>query len=237
VVTDSGSVWLVVTDVDGTLIGDDDGWLRLGESLAVHPEVLLIPNSSRPLASLKKSWARQSRPIPFRAQVGALGTEVSVGGDDVGWSHRFSSFDRTPIDRLMTNMGFQTNGDEFQTPLKASYAVPKDRWGRVAELLQVCPPLKVVTSGVSDFDAIPVGAGKHAPIQFLADRFRVDPSRVVAVGDSTNDLDMLLSAQYRIVVGNADPALIDAIGGRSFVSHGTHANGVLEGLQALGLAN
>jgi hydroxymethylpyrimidine pyrophosphatase-like HAD family hydrolase len=50
-----------------------------------------------------------------------------------------------------------------------------------------------------------------------------------------NDLTMLTAAPHRIVVANAEPALIRSTRGSAFHSTRTHARGVAEGLQALGL--
>lgn len=227
--------WLVVADVDGTLLGDADGWSGLRAVLNANPHIVMVPNSSRPLASLHTSWEELDVGFPFPAQVGALGTEVSIGGEDVGWSNRFIGFDRAPVDRTMTGMGYKTNGDEFQTPLKASFEVPRQEWAWVTAALQRRMHLGIVTSGDSDFDVIPSDAGKAAPMGYLADHFGVDPDHIVAAGDSMNDFTMLAAAAHRIVVANAEPALIRSARGSAFLSTHPHARGVAEGLDAFGL--
>lgn len=230
-----GGKWLVVADVDGTLLGDEDAWSGLTAVLAANPHVAIVPNSSRPLASLHRSWQELDGSFQFPAQVGALGTEVSIGDEDVGWSDRFRWFDRNPVDRAMASMGYETNGEEFQTPLKASFAVPSEQWERAAAALKRDLLVEIVTSGTSDFDVIPEEAGKAAPIAYLADQFAISLDRVVAVGDSMNDLTMLMAAPHRIVVANAESALIRSTRGSAFHSTRTHARGVAEGLRALGL--
>jgi sucrose-phosphate synthase len=225
---------MVIADVDGTLLGSDIDLADLLNHLAKRRDVVLIPDSSRPIASLHRSW-REARIDGFPTQVGALGTELEVDGSTTGWSDTFAGFDRSPFDVTLTEMGFQTNGDAFQTPLKASYNVPYDRWTEVAAALQAVGPAQVVTSGQFDFDVIPVGAGKAAPIGFLADVLQVSPTQVIAAGDSMNDLTMLMAASSRIVVGNADQALIDSTNGQAYQSRAKFAAGVTEGLQALGV--
>jgi sucrose-phosphate synthase len=225
---------MVIADVDGTLLGSDSDFRDLLSQLAKRRDVVLIPNSSRPIASLHRSW-REVRIDGFRTQVGALGTELEVDGSPTGWSDTFAEFDRGPFDAILTKMGFQTNGDEFQTPFKASYNVPSDRWIEAAAALQAVGPAQVVTSGEFDFDVIPVGAGKAAPIALLADVSHVSPAQVIAAGDSMNDLTMLMAASRRIVVGNADQTLIDATNGQAYHSRAKFAAGVTEGLSALGV--
>jgi len=225
---------MVVADVDGTLLGSDRDFVDLHRCLARWQEVALVPNSSRPIASLRRSW-RQMRIDSFTTQVGALGTEVEVNGKRTGWSKRFATFDRRPFDEVLTGMGFPTNGDEFQTPLKASYSVTSGRWVEAIAAVREVAPVQVVTSGERDFDMIPVEAGKAAPLTFLAEELGVAPERIVAAGNSMNDLTMLMAASKRIVVGNADQALIDAIDGHAFCSREHFAAGVKEGIRALGV--
>jgi hydroxymethylpyrimidine pyrophosphatase-like HAD family hydrolase len=195
----------------------------------------MVPNSSRPLASLDSSWEQLDIGFVFPAQVGALGTEVTIGGEDTGWSDRFTGFDRAPIDRIMTGMGYKTNGDEFQTPLKASFDVPRQDWEWITATLRRQMAVGIVTSGDSDFDVIPSEAGKAAPMGYLADHFGIAPDHIVAAGDSMNDLSMLVAAAHRIVVANAEPALIRSTRGSAFLSTRPYAGGVAEGLDAFGL--
>lgn len=234
-VIDISPKWLVVADVDGTLLGDADGWSRLEAVLSSNPHIVLVPNSSRPLASLDFSWQLLEVGFPFPAQIGALGTEVTIGGQDAGWSSRFADFDRGPVDRAMTSMGYKTNGDEFQTPLKASFEVPSQDWEWVTATLHRHMPVGIVTSGDADFDVIPSEAGKAAPMGFIAEHFGIPPNRVVAAGDSMNDHTMLAAAEHGIVVANAEPALIRATRGSAFLSNHSYARGVAEGLTELGL--
>ena len=234
-VIDISPRWLVVADVDGTLLGDADGWSGLIAVLSSNPHIVMVPNSSRPLASLDSSWEQVDVGFEFPAQVGALGTEVRIGSQDAGWSDRFTGFDRGAVDRTMTGMGYKTNGDEFQTRLKASFEVPRQDWGWVAATLSRQMQVGIVTSGDADFDVIPPEAGKAGPMSFLADHFGIAPENNVAAGDSMNDLTMLAAAAHGIVVANAETALIRATRGSAFLSNHSHARGVVEGLDALGL--
>ncbi|MGH8927376.1 MAG: HAD family hydrolase, partial [Acidimicrobiia bacterium] len=224
-----------VADVDGTLLGDDEGWSRLEEALDENPDLLLVPNSSRPLVSLSRSWREHEIWRPFPAQVGALGTEVIIDDRDLGWSDRFDGFDRGRIDQAMSAMGYATNGEEFQTALKASYRVPRDEWAWTRAAISRIAPVRVVTSGESDLDVIPSTAGKSAPMSYLSESLVVDPERVVAAGDSMNDLDLLMASPHRVVVNNAESGLFEATSGLAFHSSEPCAGGVLEGLISLGL--
>ena len=224
-----------MSDVDGTLLGDDEAWRELLAELARHPEVVLVPNSSRPLRSLARTWNELSVGSAFPHQVGGLGTEVAIAHADTGWSSRFAGFGREPVDRLMAKLGHPANGEEFQTPLKASYTVPAQSWPAVRKAVQAIVPAQVRTSGDRDFDVIPQGAGKEAPLRFLAEELSVDYSHIVTAGDAMNDLELVGAASQAIVVGNADSDLVAATAGHAYHSKARYAAGVRDGLYTLGI--
>jgi sucrose-6-phosphatase len=75
------SRWLFSTDVDDTILGDDDSLAILAADLKTKRErVILTLNSSRPCASVRKSM--QENPLLPEPDflVGALGTEIEIGG-------------------------------------------------------------------------------------------------------------------------------------------------------------
>jgi sucrose-phosphate synthase len=226
---------MIVTDVDGTLLGDSRECVRLLEALAGRPDLVLVPNSSRPLASLSRSW--QELDLEYLpAQVGALGTEVEVEGTLTDWAERFDGFDRYAIDLVLAGMGYNTNGEEFQTIHKASYAIPRSHWPEAIDAVRsVAGGAQVITSGEVDFDVIPAGAGKQAPLRFLAETFHIPAERMVAAGDSMIDYGLLMDVEHRIVVANAEPDLVRATGSDAIHTRRSFAAGLREGLETLGI--
>lgn len=225
--------WMLVADVDGTLLGDSRELRALLAKLDASG-VVVVPNSSRPLASLAASWAALGLGT-WAAQVGALGTEVEIGGSLTSWGAAFSDFNRRDVDDVIGALGYVDNGDEFQTRLKASYRVPRQAWPAVSEAVLSVVDAQIVTSGDYDLDVIPAKAGKASPLAYLCDQLGVDWDRVVAAGDSMNDLQLLKAATEAIVVGNADPELVDSMEGRATVARAHFAAGVMEGLGMLGV--
>ena len=75
-----------------------------------------------------------------RAVITALGTEVFVDGELLeSWRRGFHGFDREPIDRAMEALGLQPHAEEMQTPLKASFSVPRAcRWRRRSRSWRSC---------------------------------------------------------------------------------------------------
>lgn len=233
--------WLVLSDVDDTLTGDRDALAALWAALEqARGRVRFFLNSSRPVESVLKT-VRSDFPEGFQPDgiVTGLGTEITIGEEALAeWSARFSDWPRQEIVDVVARFGHQQHAEEFQTPGKASFAVP-DRVA-VDELLAALEarglPLQAIYSGASDLDLIAPGAGKDEALLFLARHFDAPTGRVVAAGDSGNDLAMFQAADKAIAVGNARRELLEtAPREKTYFARAHHAAGVLEGLRALGV--
>ncbi len=83
-------------------------------------------------------------------------------------------------------------------------------------------------------------AGKLNALKYVQTLYGVATDRCVAAGDSGNDILMLQGSFPGIVVGNAQPDLLDWVlaqpqGSRLVVTDKSYAWGVLEGLARHGL--
>jgi len=230
--------WLFVSDVDDTLLGDDEALQRLAKALGGASDYLIIAyNSSRPCASLRQSMASNpALPTPDFL-IGAMGTEIQKGESaeplseytrylDEGWN-------REQIAALMDELGLAAHSPEYQTLLKASYDVPDEAAYRQvqARLQEAGLVAKVIYSGDTNLDIIPQEAGKGNVIRFLHRYLELPADRVVVSGDSGNDLEMFVAPYRGIVVGNADADLKSKQGDHIYHARATHAGGVLEGLR------
>ena len=59
----------------------------------------------------------------------------------------------------------------------------------------------------TNIEIMPSGMGKGAALRYLAQHLGVPVTATMAMGDNTNDRDMLLAAAFPVAVGNAVPAL------------------------------
>ncbi len=230
--------WLLVTDVDDTLTGDDDALAELVAVLAGAPTIRLALNSSRPLADVAKTLAELPVMVTPDAVVGALGTEIEIDGTpQPRWQRRFTGWDRRPVDEAMARLGCPAHPDHLQTSFKASFTVAERAWVEAEHLItDAGVAARFIRAAPDDFDVIPVLAGKDAPIGYLTQQLGIDPAAVVAAGDSGNDASMLLAAPHAIAVGNATAQLRHAIRGASaYQARARYAAGILEGLRALAI--
>jgi len=63
-------------------------------------------------------------------------------------------------------------------------------------------------NGVVLLDVLHPAVGKAEALGFLQERWGIEPSRTLAVGDNWNDREMVESAGLGFVMGNADPDLL-----------------------------
>lgn len=230
--------WLFVSDVDDTLLGDDAALELLAALLSPRPTGLALAyNSSRPVASLRRSLAEQrALPMPDYL-IGALGTEIEEGasGRDVAaFAAELSiGWDRAQVDEIARSLDLRPHPAEFQRPYKASYDI--DGYDTYRELLRRLEDaghnVTVIHSGRTNLDIIPQAAGKGNAIRFLRQQLGVPGNKVVVAGDSGNDLTMFVEPFRGIVVGNADPELKAIRGPNIYHAEADYAAGVLEGLR------
>ena len=55
-------------------------------------------------------------------------------------------------------------------------------------------------------ELLPLGASKRAGVEYLLNRLGVEPSKVMAIGDGENDVEMLQLCGLGVAVGNAGAA-------------------------------
>jgi hydroxymethylpyrimidine pyrophosphatase-like HAD family hydrolase len=226
--------WLLVSDVDGTLTGSDEGILALA---GIGIQIALVLNSSRPRESVIRTLDLLPPALRIEGLISAMGTEIWLRGvDQVEWVEQFADWDRGPVDEFMTKAGAIPHRAEMQTRYKASFAVPAERWEYLrGKILALSPESRVITSGESDFDVIPAAAGKDKSTSWVARKLGFDPGRVIVAGDSGNDLAMFRAARMAIAVGNARRELVEkADPDRTYFAEKESACGLIEGLRHWG---
>jgi sucrose-6-phosphatase len=236
------SRWLFSTDVDDTILGDDDSLAVLTDELkTIQARVVLALNSSRPCASVSRSMRENPLFPEPDFLVCALGTEIEIGIKGQRLEEYTdmlnSKWDRGAIEALMNRLQLQAHPDEFQTPHKASYSVKNnEQYNQVKALLEDAGiDAKVIYSGRTNLDLIPKNAGKGAAIQYLRSILNIDSTRIVVAGDSLNDIDMFKLPNKVIIVANAEAEVKSLLGEHIYHAQTRFAAGVLEGLRFWGV--
>lgn len=237
--------YLLICDVDDTLLGRDDATRRFADVVADRDRPMVVYNSSRFLASILESIRTTDLPGPD-AVIGGMGTEVQAHSDRLKQSDAAAAFDdraRTLAvpgfgERVRTLLGrhdrVTVQPHSNQSDLKASFYVP----GADASLLDTFRSMlesdhldgELTYSSDRDLDVLPRGVNKASACRFVAETLGYDDDHVIACGDSGNDRAMLTAGFRAVIVGNAKPELADVTGKKIYRATATHADGVLEGL-------
>ncbi len=234
----SQNQWLFVSDVDDTLLGDQNALIDLADALQSGRNSLIIAyNSSRPCASLFKTLETIPH-IPHPDYlIGGMGTEIQ----EVKTQKMLTEYTQQlrkdweyhQITAMMDNMGYKAHSQEFQTFFKASYDIPDAAsYKKILQYLQAANlKAKAIYSGGKNLDIIPCHGGKGNALEYLRQQRDIPPQQVIVAGDSENDLEMLAAPYRCIIVANAVRKLKELTGDHIYHARLPHAGGLLEGLR------
>jgi sucrose-6F-phosphate phosphohydrolase len=247
---------LVVSDLDGTLLGDAAALARFAHwHEQVADRVGLVYASGRLWESVRTSVVTTSLPPPD-AVIGGVGTEVRcyrTGRDLVDWpalltTARPPHWDAAAVRDALAGQAALTGQaglagrarlelqpEEFQTSRKVSYFLldaTADELEAINALLRhhglAC---ELVYSSAEHLDVLPLGINKGTAVRRLAAEWRIDVESIIVCGDTGNDLAMFQQGFRGVVVANARDELKRLAGQeRVYLAESSHAAGVLEGV-------
>ncbi len=232
---------LVVSDLDNTLTGCNDGAHRLSEFFARHGRFGFVAATGRSIIEAQRIVREWRLPQPL-AWITSTGSEIYWQGRaglerdpdysdaiDTGWAP-------VSVERALTDIaGLRPQPIYEQRDFKRSYfydspavlALVHDRL-KMAGL-----SVQIIASHGNLLDILPQNAGKGPAMQHVAQKCKVDGHRIFAIGDSGNDSDMLTLCENAVMVGNYAPE-ISHLSTRPniYVARRHHAAGALEGIFA-----
>jgi mannosylfructose-6-phosphate phosphatase len=233
---------LLVSDLDGTLLGDDDALGRFRDwwSNAADDGWSLVYATGRTLTSVDGlvSDGMLPRPLAVISNVGTEihGTESGRWSAWPGWPTWDPGWIVEPARRMLIDrVGMRPQIEANQTRWKASFDAPGMRSDAVeqvrADLAAAGIEATVVYSSDRDLDVMPPGSGKAAAARLVARDLGLDDGSVIAAGDTGNDLDLLTAGFRGIVVANARAELLELRHPSVYHARSAHAAGVLEGIR------
>ena len=230
---------LLISDVDGTLLGDDEAlaaWARWYDGR--RHRVSLVYNSGRFVESVQESVAMTELPTPD-AIIGGVGTEIHCHKSEArldGWPLAGDGWKPSRIRALLGIYSELTlQPAEFLSDYKISYYALSatvelfdDMRKRLAAAGCECD---LVFSSQRDLDVLPKGVNKGTAAAHLASHWGFSRDQVCVSGDTANDLAMFQHGFQGIVVGNALAELRRLDGSSVYHATQSHAAGVLEGVR------
>jgi sucrose-phosphate synthase len=241
---------LLITDIDNTLLGDDEALQRLKAIIHEHRGHTGFGVASGRALELVQEALEANGIDEIDVIIASVGSEIYVGNDllpEKGWASRLRR--RWRPDRIreaLQELPFLHMQDEphTQREFKISYDLD-DKVSEEEALRLVHETLaaarvaySLIFSHGTFVDILPHRASKGKAVRYLADKWNVSLERVVTAGDSGNDIDMLIGQTGGIVVGNYDPELEylrQSRAHRIYFAKAHCAGGIIEGLRHYGI--
>ena len=234
---------LLITDIDNTLIGDDDSLYQLLDLLDKHRrELAWGVATGRSLGLTLDAMTEYNIPMPD-ILICSVGTEMYYGPDlrlDTGWQQHIShKWKPEFIKEMLAQFDFLVSQEaEGQRSHKISYYL-ENKDDRLQQIQQALNERKlrcqVIYSHNQFLDILPHRASKGKAVNYLRFKYDFLPRHIMVAGDSGNDADMLQGNTRGLIVGNHSEELAylkDAP--RVYFSQGEYAAGIIEGLQHYG---
>ncbi len=232
----------VFTDIDNTLIGEDNSELEaLMDVLQANRRCTGFGVASgRSLEAVKTILNRHQIPTPDII-VASVGSEIYYGPRlqyGQGWAaHLGKRWNREKILNLLEDLDFLDYQDEegAQRKFKISYYMKpqKDRLAQIhSRLLQHKCRYNLIYSHDKYLDILPYRASKGKAIRYISYKWEIPLRHFLVCGDSGNDEEMLRGEPLAVVVGNYSNELEALRGSRKvFFARKSCAGGILEGIQ------
>lgn len=232
---------VLATDLDGTLLAGTQGARRRIRELfsGSLPGAKLIYITGRGLETVIPLLSDSTLPRPDYI-IADVGATVVYG-------------DLTPVDPLHHEIAARWPGTQVVLQALADFpqlnrqTVPQERrcsffvneGGVTPELRAAVEALgcELLFSAGRYLDVLPRGVGKGPTLRRLAEAAGFDAQRIVVAGDTLNDLSMFEAGFHGVVVGGAEPALVERARKlpRVHVANAQGCGGILEGLSRFGI--
>ncbi|MBC8208203.1 MAG: HAD-IIB family hydrolase [Desulfobulbaceae bacterium] len=234
---------IMISDIDYTLIGDDNSLLQLLQLLEEsQADLAWGVATGRSLELTLEAMTEYNIPLPD-ILICSVGTEIYYGPDlrkDKGWQQHISAKWRPELIKETLNklefLIFQEA--EGQRSHKISYYM-EDIPGQLDTVQQALTAARlrcqVIYSHGQFLDILPFRASKGKAINYLKYKYKFRTDQIMVAGDSGNDTDMLQGNNYGLVVGNHSPEL-DRLKGKARIhfSRENYAAGIIDGLYHYG---
>lgn len=248
--------FLFVTDLDYTLVGDQESLAKINEKLEQYRQQSLakiVYATGRSLTLYRELTTAENLLSPD-ALIAAVGTEIYDNNSkeinnnkpNINWSKFISTGWNREIIIDITSKFPQLlpQTESEQRPFKISFLVDTESANKIVPeleslLQQNNLQTQLIYSGSKDLDIIPLRADKGLAVQYLQQQWKIDANQTVVCGDSGNDIALFKLEQTKgIIVGNARPELRqwheNNPSHHRYLAKGYYASGILEGLKHFG---
>jgi sucrose-6F-phosphate phosphohydrolase len=210
--------FLLVTDLDNTLVGDDEATQVLNQFLqSKRSQICLVYATGRSHASTSELIAQKQLLAPDYLIAG-VGSEIYQDGTlDLDLAEDFSpGWDKMAIASLAQQFSqLKSQSPKEQNPWKISYSLEPaaENSSTVQALQQKLTesglPAQIIFSSNRDLDILPQTSNKGNALTYLQKRLQIPSEATLVCGDSGNDISMFEQDVRGVIVANALSELLE----------------------------
>ncbi|MEG4068236.1 sucrose-phosphate phosphatase [Microcoleus sp. Pol11C2] len=210
--------FLLVTDLDNTLVGDDEATQVFNQRLqSQRSQICLVYATGRSNASTCELIAQKQLLAPDYLIAG-VGSEIYQDGIlDLDWAEYLSQdWDKMAIASLAQQFSqLKPQSLKEQNPWKISYCLEPaaENSSTVQALQQKLTesglPAQIIFSSNSNVDILPQTSNKGNALFYLQKRLQIPSEATLVCGDSGNDISMFEQAVRGVIVANALSELLE----------------------------
>ncbi len=236
--------YLMITDIDNTLVGDNKSMRELfGFLQEKKDEIAWGVATGRSLELTLEAMTEYNFPMPD-ILICSVGTEIYYGPNlryDKGWQQHISYLWKPEVIKEgLADFEFLVSQEaEGQRSHKISYYLDDRKNNRLTQVRERLKQMRLrcqtIYSHGQFLDILPLRASKGKAIDYVRYKFDFSPRHVMVAGDSGNDEDMIAGLSRGLVVGNHSVEL-EHLRGRSniYFSKARFAAGIMDGLKHYG---
>ncbi len=240
--------FLLVTDLDNTLVGDDRALDELNQRLTQCRQVngiKLVYSTGRSITSYQHLSTEVNLLEPD-VLITAVGTEIYypdkgldhdwIDQSSVGWNRdaivaitqQFPQLVRQPeSEQRILKVSFLLDGED-------AHILPDLE----AKIKAQGVDAQLIYSSNQDLDILSSRANKGSALAYIRQVLNFEPSYTIACGDSGNDIALFEQKTLGVIMGNAQPELLQwhhqNLSSDRYLAKAHCAAGILEGLQHFG---
>jgi sucrose-phosphate synthase len=230
----------VITDIDNTLIGEDNRQLgTLLDLIKQHRDYIGFGVATGRTIDSAIAFLKEFDVNIPDVIITSVGSEIYYGKElyySQGWeTHISARWNRNKIVQLLKDVSFLTYQEKSkQRPFKISYNLNpgKDRLAMIhMRLARSKCRYNLIYSHEKYVDILPYRASKGKALRYLSYMWEIPMANFIVCGDSGNDEEMLRGEPKGIVVGDHSPELDSLKKLRNiYYAKEKCAGGILEGL-------
>jgi sucrose-phosphate synthase len=231
------------TDIDHTLLGDEEGLERFVHCIRENRKRLIFGIATgRRLDSALAVLKKHRLPLPD-ILITSLGTEIYYTPElmaDIAWTYHIDHL-WTPrvLRRIMGELpGLKLQHKSEQSRFKLSYLYDSTTSPPLAEILTLLRQQELSVNPTLSFgqffDIVPARASKGQALRYFARQRNIPLERILVAGGSGADEDMLRGNTLGVVVANRhreELSMLDDASSSIYYADRPHAWGLLEAIE------